>query len=93
MDKAHLFDAPSKSFMEDFKKKWETLRDIKMEEKEKLRKSHPFLIEREIDDLYNIENKIHIDVDVFYPPPMNLFTDNSHHISPILQKMLDESKK
>ena len=93
MDKAHLFDAPSKSFMEDFKKKWETLRDIKMEEKKKLRKSHPFLIEREIDDLYNIENKIHIDVDVFYPPPINLFTDNSHHISPILQKMLDESKK
>jgi hypothetical protein len=30
MDKAHLFDAPSKSFMEDFKKKWEILRDIKM---------------------------------------------------------------
>ena len=68
MDKAHLFDAPSKSFMEDFKKKWEILRDIKMEEKEKLRKSHPFLIEREIDDLYNIENKIHIDVDVFTDP-------------------------
>jgi len=42
-------------------------------------------IEREIDDLYNIENKIHIDVDAFSPPP----------ISPIpnLQKMLDESKK
>ena len=39
-----------------------------MEEKEKLRKSHPFLIEREIDDLYNIENKIHIDVDVFTDP-------------------------
>ena len=34
MGKAHLFDAPSKSFMEDFKKKWETLRDIKMEEKD-----------------------------------------------------------
>ena len=85
MDKAHLFDAPSKSFMEDFKKKWETLRDIKMEEKKKLRKSHPFLIEREIDDLYNIENKIHIDVDVFYPPPMNLFSN--------LQKILDVSEK
>ena len=69
MDKAHLFDAPSKSFMEDFKKKWETLRNIKMEEKKKLRKSHPFLIEREIDDLYNIENKIHIDVYAFDPNP------------------------
>jgi hypothetical protein len=67
MDKAQLFDAPSESFMEDFKKKWATLRDIKIKEKEKLRKSNPFLIEREIDDLYNIENEIHIDIYAFNP--------------------------